>query len=129
MIKLDKQKNMLTISFQHKMASPAEVLHYYQVALISVVKRAILYSRGCDMHEEDVEAIVDVLDLLNHTLPDEKQLHNLELSRPELMLEIQQSLSELEKERIKDLKEIKRLEKELGRDVGKQPPNNEAKCD
>lgn len=64
------------------------------------------------MHEEDVEAIVDVLDWLNHTLPDEDQLHRLELSRPELILEIQESLSNLEKDRIKDLKEIKRLKKE-----------------
>ena len=113
MIRLDKQRNTLTISIQYKSASPAEVLRYYQVALIKVVKRSILYARGCDMHEDDVEAIVDVLDLLNHTLPDEEQLHRLELSRPELMLEIQESLSELEKDRIKDLKEIKRLQKEV----------------
>jgi len=112
MIRLDKQKNTLTISIKYNGASPAEVLRYYQVGLIQVVKRAILYTRGCDMHEEDVEAIVDVLDLLNHTLPDEDQLHRLELSRPELMLEIQESLSTLEKDRIKDLKEIKRLKKE-----------------
>lgn len=119
MIRLDKQKNTLTISIEYKSASPAEVLRYYQVGLIKVIKRAILYTRGCDLHEEDVEAIVDVLDLLNQTLPDEEQLHRLELSRPELMLEIQQSLSQLEKDRIKDLEEIQRLQREveLGRKV------------
>lgn len=116
MIKLDKKKNMLTISIHYKSASPGEVLRYYQVALISVVKRAILYSRGCDMCEEEVETIVDVLDLLNHTLPDENQLHRLELSRPELLLELEENLSKLEKERIKDLKEIKRLKAELETD-------------
>lgn len=120
MIRLDKQKNTLTISIRYNGASPAEVLRYYQVGLIQVVKRAILYTRGCDMHEDDVEAIVDVLDLLNHTLPDEDQLHRLELSRPELMLEIQESLSNLEKDRIKDLKEIKRLKKEARKRKKKQ---------
>lgn len=129
MIKLDRNKNLLTISIQYKSASPGEVLMYYQDALIAVLKRAILYSRGCDMCEEEVESLVDVLDLLKQTLPDEMQMKRLELSPPELLLELKENLSKLDKERIKDLEEIRRLKAELEIDDGQKNKPSEDKKD
>ncbi len=116
MVRLDKFRNRLEIIINDTAQSPAETLAYFQRSLIAVLRRAILHTQEADLFKEEIEAVVDVLDLLNHTLPDEKQLHKLELSQPELLLELEENLSKLEKERIADLKEIKRLKAELEND-------------
>ncbi len=92
MVCLDKSQNLCKITLADPAQSPAEVLAYYQRSLIAVIRCAIPHTHEADLYLEDAEAIVDVLDLLEGSLPDEKKLHKWELDDLELLLKLEQAI-------------------------------------